>query len=105
VEKEYFDAKFEGLEKLMASQQAHLREYIVSVSTNVHRLEADLSAHKGTCPAGVRAREVGDALKEHAESIDAHGHNATNRFSSTAVAWLGVALASILAFFEFKRHP
>lgn len=105
MEREYFDAKFEGLKELMVSQQNNLHDHIIAVSTNVKRVESDLNAHKVCCPPSVAAARLKDDLDEHVDSIDAHGRKATDKFSASAIAWLSLALASLAAIFEFKRHP
>ena len=76
MKREYFDAKFDGLEKLMASQQENLEKYIGAVSTNVKRVEDDLSTHK--------------------ESPEAHGMGAFSRSAAGIVAWTGLALSVAL---------
>lgn len=89
----------------MVSQNNNLHDYIVAVSTNVKRVDTDLNAHKFCCPASVVASRAETDLKIHVDSLDAHGRKATDKFSSTAIAWLAVALATVSAYFEFKRHP
>lgn len=105
MERDYFDARFDGLEKLMTSQQANLREYIVSVSTNVHRLEGDLHAHKATCPPSIAVARVDAELEEHMENIDAHGRKATDKFAGNLIAWIALAIAAIGALLDFRKHP
>lgn len=84
MEREYFDAKFDGLKELMQYQQASITAHIQAVSKNVKDVAAD--------------------LREHQDSIDPHGRRATDKFSANAIAWLSLALASILAAFELKKH-
>lgn len=84
MEREYFDAKFDGLKELMVSQQANLNAHIGAVSSNVKRLESDLT--------------------EHRESVDAHGRKATDRFSSNIVAWAGLIVSAVVGAIEMKKH-
>lgn len=85
MEREYFDAKFEGLEKLMAAQQSNLSSHIVAVSTNVTILRADLQTHK--------------------ESTEAHGIASSRNSSSIIASWLGLFVAAIVGLAEFvKSH-
>lgn len=84
MERDYFDAKFDGLKELMVSQQASLNAHIGAVSSNVKRLESDLT--------------------EHRESVEAHGRRATDRFSSNIIAWAGLIVAAVVGAVEFKRH-
>ncbi len=73
VEKDYFDAKFEGLEKLVLSQEKNLTGYIGGVSANVKEIRSDLQDHK--------------------ESVDAHGLGAATRQGGNVVAWTGLIVA------------
>lgn len=84
MERDYFDAKFDGIEKLMASQESNLKGYIGAVSSNVKRLEGDLSAHK--------------------ESTDAHGLKPLRDNASTIASWLGLMVAAGVAVVEFVRR-
>lgn len=84
MEREYFEAKFEGLKDLMLYQHANTSEHIQAVSKNVREVAADLRAHQ--------------------ESIDPHGRRATDKFSANAIAWLSLALASLVAAFEIRKH-
>ena len=83
MEREYFDAKFDGLKELMQYQQANTTAHILAVSKNV--------------------KDVDAALRAHAESIDPHGRRATDRLAQNVVAWLGLAVASVLAALEFRK--
>lgn len=73
----YFDAKFNGIEKLMASQETNLKGYIGAVSKNV--------------------TEVRDDLAKHKESVDAHGVAASSRTGAGTVAWASLAVAVLTA--------
>ena len=83
MDERYFDAKFDGLEKLMTYQQNALNSHISAVSANVKTV----------------ARE----LAEHRESTAPHGRRATDRLAQNVVAWLGVAVASFVAALEFRK--
>lgn len=83
MEREYFDARFDGLKELIQYQQASTNAHIQAVSKNVKEVAADLRAHQ--------------------ESIDPHGRRATDRLAQNVVAWAGLAVASILAALEFRR--
>ena len=83
MEREYFDAKFDGLKELMQYQQDSTTAHIVSVSRNVKDLAAE--------------------LKGHQESIDPHGRRATDRYAQNAIAWLSLAIASIVAAWEVRK--
>jgi len=82
--KEYLDAKFEGLEKLMAAQDNNIRSYIASVHS--------------------RVKEVSDDLKEHIESSDAHGIGASERKGSNFVSWGGFVTGAIAAVVALWKH-
>lgn len=84
VDRDYLDARFDGLKELMQYQQANTTAYIQAVSNNVKGVAADLRAHQ--------------------ESIDPHGRRATDRLAQNAVAWLGLVVASIVAAFEFRKN-
>lgn len=85
MEREYFDAKFEGLEKLMLVHKDNTDSHINAVSANVKRVETDLSAHK--------------------ERADAHGLEASDKNTSKIVGWLGLGLAAALGVLEvFRGH-
>ncbi len=83
-DRSYFDARFDGLEKLMQSNQDNTKEHIIAVSSNVKRLESDFS--------------------EHRENTEAHGAKASSGAISSIVAWLGLAVASILVLLEIRKH-
>jgi hypothetical protein len=85
--KDYFDAKFEGLEKLVAEQGKNLTGYVGGVNSNVKELRAELQAHK--------------------ESSDAHGLGASNRQGGSIALWLSLAIsvvAAVAAFVPLLRH-
>lgn len=77
MEKDYFDAKFDGLEKMMASQEKNLTGYIGAVSANVKEVRADLQTHK--------------------ESTDAHGAGAASRQGGNVIQWIGLLISVIAA--------
>lgn len=102
MEREYFDAKFEGLEKSTTAELKGLKDlvmyyqqtttnYIGSVNSGVKEVRKDLT-------------KVTDELRHHKESIDPHGRRATDKYSQSIVSWLGLAVASILAIVEIGRH-
>lgn len=105
MEREYFDARFDGLKDLLVSQQKNLHDHIVAVSTNVHRLESDMNAHKASCPASVRVREIGDDLEAHADSLDAHGRRATDKLTGNIIAWVALAIAALVALLDLRKNP
>lgn len=84
VDKDYFDAKFEGIEKIMTVQEANLKGYIGAVSTNVKRVEMDLAAHK--------------------ESSSAHGLESARHSASAIVSWLGFLTAGALGVVELIKR-
>lgn len=65
VDKDYIDAKFDGLEKLIRSEKENTLSYISAVSKNVSDLRLKLELHEkdpeshGT---GILARRKGDWL-------------------------------------------
>lgn len=73
MEKEYFDARFDGLEKLMESKDQNIKEYVGAVSKNLTALRNELGDHK--------------------ESSDAHGVGATK----SVVPWLALFVAFLAA--------
>ena len=85
--REYFDARFDGLEKLMEVQNRNLTDHIGAVSKNVKGVSDELSSHK--------------------ESSAAHGLDAGHKSLSAAVSWLGFALAAVLGAFKIFEggHP
>lgn len=84
MEKDYFDAKFEGIEKLMAAQDNNLKNYVGAVSSSVRDLRADLQSHK--------------------ESNDAHGQGAREKHGSSIVAWLGFASGVVAIGVALWKH-
>ncbi len=84
MERQYFDAKFEGLEKLMRSQQDNLTNHINAVSSNVKRVEG--------------------SLNEHRESTSAHGIEASNRAFDRITKWGGFAIGIIALLISVWRH-
>lgn len=83
MEREYFDARFDGLKELIQYQQANTSAHIQAVSKNV--------------------KDVADDLRAHQDSIDPHGRRATDRLASSVISWLGLAIASVLAALEFRK--
>ena len=104
MEREYFDAKFEGLKALMESQQKNLHDHIVAVSVNLKRVENDMNTHKAFCPPSAAVAKVRDDLDEHLGSLDAHGRNATDKFAANIVAWVSLIIAVVVAINEIRRH-
>jgi hypothetical protein len=82
--KEYLDAKFEGLEKLMAAQDNNIRSYIASVHS--------------------RVKEVSDDLKEHAESSQAHGLGVMEKDGHKFLSWGGFVTGAIAAIVALWKH-
>lgn len=83
MDKEYFDARFDGLEKLMDVYKANTDSHINAVSSNVKRVES--------------------ALAEHKESTGAHGIEAAGKNSSSIVSWMGLGLATVLGMMEIFK--
>lgn len=83
MERKYFDARFDGLEKLMREQQRNMENHISAVSANVKALSSEFSAHK--------------------ESIEAHGHGASDRSYAGIIAWASLSLSALLAALEFRK--
>jgi len=84
MERQYFDAKFEGLEKLMVHQNNNLSQHIQAVSGNVKRLESDLSDHK--------------------EKTDVHGLGENRRFTDSLAKWGSVILAGVAIALGVRKH-
>lgn len=78
--REYFDAKFDGLEKLMVSQNTNLTQHIGAVSRNV--------------------KDVANDLADHKESSSAHGLESSNKAHHSIIGWLGLLLAGGLGIKE-----
>lgn len=85
MERSYFDAKFEGLEKMMMAQQANLTNHVDAVSRNVKRVEADLTAHR--------------------ESTDVHGAAAGRRSTDALLKYAGLFLSAIAIAIGLRKHP
>ncbi len=83
MDERYFDAKFEGLEKLMASQDANMKGYVGAVSSNVKRVADDLATHK--------------------ESMEAHGIGSSRSSASVIASWLGLGVAVVVGLIEFVK--
>ena len=83
-DKPYFDARFDGLEKLMTAQMDNMGDHIKAVSANGKLLEADLNVHK--------------------ESTEAHGRKAADGAVQAIVAWIGLGLAAIIGIWEIGKH-
>lgn len=87
MEKDYFDAKFDGLEKLMASHKDNMDSHIKAVSGKADKIRL--------------------ALDEHKESSDAHGLKSAGRNSSMVASWLGLAIAAavgVMKVFEGQKQ-
>lgn len=83
MEKDYFDAKFDGIEKLMASQESNLKDYIGAVSANVSKVRDDLQVHK--------------------ESSEAHGAGAARSNASSIAGWLAIGISVVVGLVDFLR--
>lgn len=83
-ERNYFDARFDGIEKLMISQDSNMKEYVGAVSAKVSKVADDLSDHK--------------------ESIEAHGLGSARNSSSIIASWLGLFVAAGLGIVEFVKR-
>lgn len=79
-DRDYLDARFNGLEKLIEVQNKNLTDHISAVSRNVKSLDDDLSNHK--------------------ESSTAHGIEAVHKSASAIVSWLGFGIAAVLGAFK-----
>ena len=85
MNREYFDARFDGLEKLIDVHKLNTDSHISAVSANVKRVESSLDEHK--------------------ESSSAHGSGASGKSISAVVSWLGLGLAAVLGMFKiFEGH-
>ncbi len=84
MEREYLDAKFDGLEKLMIHQNNNLSQHIQAVSSNVKRVESDLALHK--------------------ESGLAHGLGEGRRFTDSLAKWGSVVLAGVAIALGIRKH-
>ena len=86
MEREYFDAKFEGIEKLMTAHKENTDDHINAVSSNVKAVAKDLSEHK--------------------EKTDAHGTGEGRRVLDTVVKWGSLAIAALALVLGIKKgHP
>lgn len=77
MDKGYFDAKFEGLEKLMRSEKENTDSHINAVSKN--------------------AVKALDALVAHEQDPSAHGAEVSARSGANIVQWLGLLIATLAA--------
>lgn len=84
MEKEYFDAKFEGLEKLMRSDKENTLAYIGAVSKN--------------------AGKAIDGLAAHEKDQSAHGADAADRKNGGIVAWLALLAAVAAVAMPLLKH-
>lgn len=75
MEREYLDARFDSLEKILTLQEANLKSYINAVSSNVREVRIDLQAHK--------------------DSAEAHGAGAVNRKDGSVMGWIGAISGAI----------
>ncbi len=84
-DRSYFDAKFEGIEKLMRSEKESTLAYIAAVSKNATR--------------------ANDKLNEHEMDQEAHGLGSSRNSSSIIASWLGLFVAVGVGLIEFiKGH-
>lgn len=77
MDHEYFDAKFEGLEKLLIAHEANLHNYIDAVS---------LKAGRAQERADEAVKEADNALDDHKADLMAHGAGATVKVLGAATA-------------------
>lgn len=84
IDRAYMDARFDGIEKLMAVQEANLKGYIGAVSKNVKDVSADLADHK--------------------EKADAHGLGEGRRMSDSLAKWGSVFLAAVAIILGLRKH-
>lgn len=82
-ERDYLDARFDGLEKLVTAKFENLNEYVGAVSRNVKEVRAE--------------------LQEHKESADAHGLGSSRNNASSIVGWLALGLSAVMGAVEFMR--
>lgn len=80
----YFDAKFDGIEKLMSLQESNLKSHISSVSG--------------------KADSIRESLEEHKEKTDAHGLGEGRRFTDSLAKWGSVILAAIAIVLGIRKH-
>lgn len=83
IEKDYLDAKFDGLEKLMALSESNLKNYISAVSSNVKSVSKDLAEHK--------------------EKVDAHGLGEGRRATDSIAKWGSLVLAAVALLLGIKK--
>jgi hypothetical protein len=84
-DRDYLEAKFGGLEKLMEAQNQNMKDYVGAVSKSVSEVRKD--------------------LKEHEVNTEAHGADLTDRKGNGIIAWLGLLIsagAALLAFSQKK---
>ncbi len=81
VSRDYLDARFDGLEKLMDSQSGNLRGHIVSVSEKLKVVESDLNNHE--------------------KDTEAHGLGSSRASSNVIASWLGLVVAVGLLIVDF----
>lgn len=84
MEKDYFEARFDGIEKLMTVQEANLKGYIGAVSKNVSEVRADLTEHK--------------------ENTDAHGAGEGRHLTDSLAKWGSVVLAAIAIVLGIRKN-
>ena len=84
MERDYFDAKFEGLENLMKAQQQNTDNYIGAVARGF--------------------RELNTRFEDHREDQEAHGAAASGTALTRVVSWLSLLMAAGLAIFEVRKH-
>lgn len=84
LDRDYLDARFDGLSKLLETQESNLKGYISAVSENVKTVRKDLQDHKDT--------------------TEAHGLGAREKNGSAIVAWGGLATAIAACAVALWKH-
>lgn len=83
MEQNYFDAKFEGIEKLMVSHVDNINAHIGAVSKNV--------------------KNVADDLDKHKEKTDVHGLGEGRRLTDSLAKWGAVALSAVAIILGIRK--
>ena|ERR1035437_7104475 len=109
--RDYFDAKFEGLEKLMDAQSGNLRGHIIAVSDKAKLTESSLITHAldngahGLEAVSNKVNAVDVELATHEKDSDAHGLGVTRKADQKHISLLGllIAAATLLGVFLGKH--
>lgn len=96
-DREYLDARFDGLEKLMLSETKNLKEYIGAVSANSKEFRHE-------CEESVSAVEK--ELREHRESPEAHGAGVASRGKGEwlSIGAIFISLGALAVDFFKGKH-